>query len=113
MDEEDGPELEVADRTRPDPEQAAAGRDLARQLEGALRELRPEHRTALLLRFRDELAYEEIAEVMGIPLGTVKTFIYRARQELAKAAARGGFAIDEREAKPERADDVRRTGRRG
>lgn len=93
VDEEDGPELEVADTTRPDPEQAAAGRDLGRQLEGALRSLRPEHRTALLLRFRDELSYEEIAEVMGIPLGTVKTFIHRARQELAKAASRGGFPI--------------------
>lgn len=88
--DEDGPELEVADLSRPDPEHEAAGRDLARQLEAGLRALRPEHRTALLLRFRDEMPYEEIATVMGIPLGTVKTFIHRARQELARAVARDG-----------------------
>lgn len=81
---------EVADLSRPDPEHEAAGRDLARQLEAGLRALRPEHRTALLLRFPRRDALEEIATVMGIPLGTVKTFIHRARQELARAVARDG-----------------------
>jgi RNA polymerase sigma-70 factor (ECF subfamily) len=89
-DDEEGPGLEVADRSRPDPEQEATGRDVARQLEAGLRRLRPEHRTALLLRFRDELPYEEIAAVMGIPLGTVKTFIHRARQELARQVPGSG-----------------------
>lgn len=87
--DDEGPGLELADPGRADPEQQAVGRDVARQLETALRSLRPEHRTALLLRFRDELPYEEIAAIMEIPLGTVKTFIHRARQELARVVGRG------------------------
>jgi RNA polymerase sigma-70 factor (ECF subfamily) len=44
--------------------------------------LRPEYRTAILLRHVEGRPYEEISDIMGVPLGTVKTYIFRARREL-------------------------------
>lgn len=57
-------------------------KELGSQIERAIGELRPEYRTAVLLRHVEGYAYEEIADVMGIPLGTVKTYLHRARGEL-------------------------------
>ena len=56
-------------------------------LERAIGELRPEYRTAILLRHVEGRPYEEIAEIMGVPLGTVKTYIHRARGELRETLA--------------------------
>ena len=52
------------------------------ELECAIGELRPEYRTAVLLRHVEGYAYDEIAQIMEIPLGTVKTYLHRARAEL-------------------------------
>lgn len=73
------------------PEEAAQRSDLARHLERALASLRPEYREILVLRYREGLAYNEIAEVMQVPLGTVKTHLHRARRELAVAAEAMGL----------------------
>ncbi len=56
--------------------------ELAGQLEEAIGQLRAEYRTAILLRHVEGRAYEEIADIMDIPLGTVKTYIFRARRQL-------------------------------
>lgn len=56
--------------------------ELADQLESAIGKLREEYRTAIILRHVEGRAYEEIAEIMDIPLGTVKTYIFRARRQL-------------------------------
>lgn len=48
----------------------------------AIEKLRPEYRTVVLLREIDGLSYDEIAGVLNIPLGTVKSYISRAREEL-------------------------------
>ncbi len=64
------------------PDEVLEARELAGHMEEAIAVLRPEYRTAILLRHVEGYAYEEIAEVMGIPLGTVKTYIFRARREL-------------------------------
>lgn len=56
--------------------------ELAGQLEEAIGRLRQEYRTAIILRHVEGRAYEEIAEIMDIPLGTVKTYIFRARRQL-------------------------------
>lgn len=60
-------------------------------LEEALVHLRPAYREVILLRFKEGLAYEEIAQVMDLPLGTVKTHIFRARKELMEAIAAAGY----------------------
>ena len=79
----------LADEKSESPEAGAGRYDLARALDRGLRALRPDYAEVLLLRFRQGLSYQEIAEVTGQPLGTVKTNIHRARKELA--AALGGL----------------------
>jgi RNA polymerase sigma-70 factor (ECF subfamily) len=51
-------------------------------LQAALRQLSAEHREVLVLREFDGLAYEEIAQVLGVPRGTVESRLHRARNEL-------------------------------
>jgi len=57
-------------------------RELGNQIEEAIGELRDEYRTVILLRHVEGYAYDEIAEIMDLPLGTVKTYLHRARNEL-------------------------------
>lgn len=59
-----------------------ASRELGQQIEGAINQLRPEYRSCIILRHIDGRPYEEIAEMLDLPLGTVKTYIHRARNEL-------------------------------
>lgn len=66
------------------PEQYTASKELGAVIEKAIGTLRPEYRTAIILCHVEGRPYEEIAEVMGVPLGTVKTYIHRARNELKK-----------------------------
>jgi len=81
---------------------AASPADLAEQaalagaMAAALGRLRVEYREALVLRYQEGLSQDEIAEVMGVPDGTVKTYLHRARKELAaEMTARGwGRATD-------------------
>lgn len=54
---------------------------------GALAGLRPEERDALLLFVWADLGYEEIAEALGLPVGTVRSRLSRARQKLRAALA--------------------------
>ncbi|MEZ4449849.1 MAG: sigma-70 family RNA polymerase sigma factor [Nannocystaceae bacterium] len=60
-------------------------RALSLRLWAALEGLSPAHRTILVYREVDELAYDEIAERMGVDLGTVKSRIFRARAALRRA----------------------------
>lgn len=66
------------------PEEYAASKELGEVLERAIATLRPEYRTAIVLCHVEGRAYEEIAEIMDVPLGTVKTYIHRARNELKR-----------------------------
>ena len=59
-----------------------ANRELGGTIEIAIGQLRPEYRSCILLRHVDGRSYEEIAEMLNLPLGTVKTYIHRARNEL-------------------------------
>jgi RNA polymerase sigma-70 factor (ECF subfamily) len=83
--EDDRPDLAqvLVDAGAEDPEEAAGRRDLARDLERAIARLRPEYRAAIVLRFQEGLSYQEIAEELEQPIGTVKTNLHRARKELA------------------------------
>jgi RNA polymerase sigma-70 factor (ECF subfamily) len=69
------------------PLDAVEARELGGQIEEAIAGLRPEYRSCILLRHVEGRAYEEIAEILGLPLGTVKTYIHRARNELRQALA--------------------------
>jgi RNA polymerase sigma-70 factor (ECF subfamily) len=54
-------------------------------VDAALDRLRPEYREVMVLRYQEGLEYEEIARVTGRPVGTIKTFVHRARRALAEA----------------------------
>lgn len=66
------------------------GSVLQEELEMALERLRPSYRTAFLLFHRDQLSYEQISERMGRPVGTVKTWVHRARGEMMTFLTRRG-----------------------
>ena len=69
------------------PGQRAERAETMAQLETALGRLSPTYREILLLRFREGLAYHEIAEVTGLAMGTVKVQLHRARKKLAAEMA--------------------------
>ncbi len=72
----------------PDPEPAqrvAEGESRQRLVERALRRLSEPLRAVVVLRYMEELAYEEIAEVLGISLGTVKSRLSRAHHFLQES----------------------------
>ena len=60
-------------------------RELGTAIERAIAALRPEYRSCIMLRHVEGRSYEEIAATLDLPLGTVKTYIHRARHELRKA----------------------------
>lgn len=61
-----------------------AANHLAEEVQLGLERLRPDHRQAFVLFHQHELSYEQIAATMRRPLGTVKTWIHRARGELIR-----------------------------
>jgi RNA polymerase sigma-70 factor, ECF subfamily len=69
------------------PEERLEAKQLGEEIERAIGTLRPDYRTAILLRHVEGRPYEEIAEIMEIPLGTVKTYIHRARTALKESLA--------------------------
>lgn len=76
--------LQISDRGETPLEELEA-RELGGAIEAAIGRLRPEYRACILLRHVEGRAYEEIAEILSLPLGTVKTYIHRARNELRLA----------------------------
>jgi RNA polymerase sigma factor (sigma-70 family) len=64
--------------------------DLAGEIERALETLRPDYRLVFLLFHEQNLPYEEIAQTIARPVGTVKTWLHRARAELAEYLSRRG-----------------------
>jgi RNA polymerase sigma-70 factor (ECF subfamily) len=67
---------------RPDPFEDLARRRLGQALHDAIERLPDDYRELISLRHYGELPYEEIAELKGMPLGTVKNKLFRARQAL-------------------------------
>ena len=63
----------------PEPEFAAED---ARRVHAALDKLSPEHREVLLLRFMEQMSYDDVAQVTGCPAGTVRSRIHNAKRGL-------------------------------
>lgn len=80
-DEIEATALQVGDRAQ-GPLAELESRELGSAIEEAIGRLRPEYRSCILLRHVEGMAYEEIAQLLDLPLGTVKTYIHRARNEL-------------------------------
>jgi RNA polymerase sigma-70 factor (ECF subfamily) len=84
----------LVDAGAENPETAARSLDIANALELAVGRLKPEYREVVLLRYQAGLAYDEIADAAGLPLGTVKTHIHRARKQLCAALRELGIEPD-------------------
>lgn len=76
-----------ATRREPSVGSAVTGVDAKVDLAAALTTLSPDHRQIVVLREIERMSYEEISQVMSIPLGTVESKLYRARVELRKLLA--------------------------
>jgi len=68
----------------PEPELVAIRHRLQERLQQLIAELPPKYRAVLVLRYTEDLAYQEIADILGSPLGTVKTRLFRAREALRR-----------------------------
>jgi RNA polymerase sigma-70 factor (ECF subfamily) len=79
--EADATALQLSDHTE-SPLDEVEARELGGAIERAIGRLRPAYRTCILLRHVEGFSYEEIAQTLELPLGTVKTYIHRARNEL-------------------------------
>jgi RNA polymerase sigma-70 factor (ECF subfamily) len=83
--------------TTPEPWEAAREREVAKALRDSLGDLDGEGKEVLVLRDGEDLSYEEIAEILEIPIGTVRSRLHRARSELRRRMAP---VLDERGPSP-------------
>ena len=82
-------QLEVPD-TAPSPQEQAERSELRQQIEAGLQARTPDHRQVLVLRELHQLSYDEIADVLDLDLGTVKSRINRGRKQLRNFLLRSG-----------------------
>lgn len=75
----------VLESTQDGPQTTAEHREQLEQVSEAIKHLRPEEQEVFLLRQNGQMKYEEIADAIGIPLGTVKTRMRRALSDLRQA----------------------------
>ncbi len=69
------------------PAKFAAPARASHDVDGMLNTLRPQYQQVVRLFYMQEKSYEEVAEMLDLPMGTVKTVLHRARLELATMAA--------------------------
>jgi RNA polymerase sigma-70 factor (ECF subfamily) len=74
--------------TPPDQLEAAA---LGDALQSALGRVRPEYRSVIVLRYQEGLSFDEIGQILGIPSATARTYVHRARKELAQLLTEAGW----------------------
>lgn len=80
----------LEDDGTPAPDRSAASRELAAVISRALRELSARDRSAVLMREVHGMTYEEIAAIIDLPMGTLKSVLHRARERLRRALAVAG-----------------------
>ena len=76
------------------PAQRMSVADLGEELQLALNALREDYRTCFVLFHQEEQSCQEIAELLGCPEGTIKTWLHRARKELAETLKRRGVVTE-------------------
>lgn len=92
--EEDGQELELPD-CDPLPEEQVLKKEAAQQLQRAMGKLEEDARLILTLRVVEDLSYEQIAQIMDLKIGTVKSRLARARERLKNILAYHGNKLPE------------------
>ena len=79
---------EPASPAAPDPVEREA---LGQAIEAALSHLRPDYRAAVSLRYDENLSFEEIGQILGIPEATARSHVHRARNELSRLLRDAGW----------------------
>lgn len=79
----------LSESLSPSPEQSVIDNQNRTQIENSLQRLSPTHRQLFCMRFLDEYSYEEIAQKLNMPLGSVKTNIFRARVKMCQLLIEG------------------------
>lgn len=82
----------------PDRPQATPPSELVQGIEAAVAELRAEYREAFVLFHEHGQSYEEIASVLDRPVGTVKTWLHRARSQVLETLRQAGLVPQDHEA---------------
>jgi RNA polymerase sigma-70 factor (ECF subfamily) len=78
--------LDTSDASRPG--HALEQREEERRVQQALNRLSAEHRTVLIMKDMEGQKYETMAEILGVPIGTIRSRLHRARSELREILAR-------------------------
>lgn len=99
-DAETGASLVLVEERDRSPLEHAELADLREALDWALAQLRPEYRRLIVLRYQEDQSYEDIAAETGMPLGTVKSHLHRARHAMAEVLAQAGWAPGDAAADP-------------
>ena len=86
----DDPEIEVLPSNEPAPEAVALSQETREEVRRALRSLAPPAQVILVLRYQQQLSYEEIATVVNAPLTTVTNRLFEARRQLGHALRQTG-----------------------
>jgi len=90
----DGEEVEMQlPDSGPQPDTVLQRKEALERLEEVIGELPPHYRVITLLRHDQQLSYEEIAEILQLPLGTVKARIHRARNQIQQMLAARSYDI--------------------
>jgi RNA polymerase sigma-70 factor (ECF subfamily) len=90
--EADGAQYELPlECGKPTPEQESERRERRAEIESVVDGLSPAYRELVVLRHSHDLSYDEIAEVTGLPLGTVKNRLFRAREVMRQQFLQRGI----------------------
>lgn len=76
-----------------EPERVVMGWELGDAMSWAFSKLSSDHQTVIELCFTENCSYQEIADIMGCPINTVKTRLFHARKRIAELLAHKGFSL--------------------
>ena len=88
------PDVPESEDTASNPLRVLESNEIRIQLHQAIDQLDANYKILIVMRYHDELSYEEIASLLNLPLGTVKTGLFRAREKLRLALQ--GFTSEEK-----------------
>ena len=75
----------------PSPEQDRERSEWRKEIEAVINDLPAAYKDLVILRHSEDLSYDEIAEITGLPLGTVKNRLFRARETMREMLVERGF----------------------
>jgi RNA polymerase sigma-70 factor, ECF subfamily len=91
LDEQEAIPATAVTASQADPQQQVLRAIRDEEIQQAVLALAQPFRTVMLLRYMEEMSYEAIAAALELPMGTVKTYLHRARQRLRTALGEGGL----------------------